>query len=114
MTDLSPDVQALLDESYKSDLTEEESEELLLLCGHGIGKKLSPSAQAVLDAHDNAPYENFAAADRLAVAAALRAAADQLVPAKFYNVNGGDRTVWETKRKVRDDLLVIAAELENQ
>jgi hypothetical protein len=37
---------------------------------------LSPAAQAVLDAHDNAPYENFVAADRLAVAAALRAAAD--------------------------------------
>jgi hypothetical protein len=30
---------------------------------------LSPAAQAVLDAHDNAPYENFVAADRLAVAA---------------------------------------------
>jgi hypothetical protein len=36
---------------------------------------LSPAAQAVLDAHDNAPFENFVAADRLAVAAALRAAA---------------------------------------
>lgn len=43
MTDLSPDVQGLLDESYESDLTEEESEQLLLMCGHGIGPKLSPA-----------------------------------------------------------------------
>lgn len=46
MTNLSPDVQGLLEESYESDLTEEEeSEELLLMCGHGIGPKLSPAAQ---------------------------------------------------------------------
>ena len=86
MTDLSPDVQGLLDESYKSDLTEEESEELLLLCGHGIGPKLSPAAQAVLDAYrdlswtpdeeDNSRYYKFSHRDGMA--AALRAAADQM------------------------------------
>ncbi len=104
MTDLSPDVQGLLDESYESDLTEKESERLLLLCGHGIGPKLSPAAQAVLDAHANAPYENFVAADRLAVAAALRAVADELSEElEFYN----ERVVSVS------DLLVIANELED-
>ena len=83
MTDLSPDVQALLNESYKSDLTEEESEELLLLCGHGIGPKLSSAADAVLDAYMNncgwldGPLEK----DYRCAAAVLRAAANQLTDA---------------------------------
>jgi hypothetical protein len=47
-----------------------------------------------------------------AIAAALRAAVDQVVPAILYNVNGEDRAVWETKRKVRNNLLAIADELE--
>jgi hypothetical protein len=69
---------------------------------------LSPAAQAVLDAHDNAPYENFVAADRLAVAAALRAAADQLgycrAPGEFEHLYGRIVEV--------DDLLAIATELD--
>jgi hypothetical protein len=64
---------------------------------------LSPTAQAVLDAHDNAPFENFVAADRLAVAAALRAAADQL----SYCLDGSAYYV-----VAKDDLLAIAAELD--
>jgi hypothetical protein len=75
---------------------------------------LSPAAQAVLKEYKLSWTADPFEMDIGALAGALRAAADQLVPAKFYNVNGGDRTVWETKRKVRDDLLVIAAELENQ
>ena len=90
MTDLSPAVQGLLDESYESDLTEEESEELLLLCGHGIGPKLSPATHAVLDAYTDAPMSG-----RIALAAALRAAASQL-----------------TSAKSSDALRAIAAELE--
>ena len=39
---------------------------------------LSPSAQAVLDAYDNAPFVDFDIADRVAIAAALLAAADQV------------------------------------
>lgn len=39
---------------------------------------LSPAAQAVLDAYDNSPFDEDYG-DRLAIAAALRAAADQLV-----------------------------------
>jgi hypothetical protein len=79
---------------------------------------VSPAAQAVFAAYHEEAIDYIESwgsfSHKRGIAAALRAAADQLVPAKFYNVNGGDRTVWETKRKVRDDLLVIAAELENQ
>jgi hypothetical protein len=76
---------------------------------------LSPAAQAVLEAGreyatqawSDATHQRF----NLGIAAALRATADQVVPATFFNVNGGDRTVWETKRKVRDYFLAIADEL---
>ena len=93
MTDLSPDVQALLDESYKSDLTEKESEELLLLCGHGIGPKLSPAAFAVWDAAWDCPVGDCSIKQgrRRQIAAALRAAVDQVVPPaleeEFYDRN---------------------------
>jgi 20S proteasome alpha/beta subunit len=97
MTDLSPDVEALLDKSYESDLTEEESEELLLLCGHGIGPKLSPAAQAVLDSAINVAESPDAEA---IAAAALRAAADQVVPEKLESYG------------IRYELLRIATELE--
>jgi hypothetical protein len=106
MTDLSPDVQALLDKSYKSDLTEEESEELLLLCGHGIGPKLSPAADAVLDAYMNncgwldGPLEK----DYRCAAAVLRAAADQLTPYSVEDVPGA--------AFCRNKILAIANELE--
>lgn len=75
MTDLSPDVQKMLDESYESDLTEEESERLLVMCGHGIGPKLSPAAQAVLDAGMEHSGPAFEPVVRRLTAAALRAAA---------------------------------------
>jgi hypothetical protein len=63
---------------------------------------LSPQARAVLDAFNNAPFdEEHGEPD--AIAAALRAAADQVVPADvdyFKSLN------------VRRNLLAIAAELE--
>lgn len=70
--------------------------------------ELSPEAQAVLDA-----YVNEDRAGRLAVAAALRAAADHpyQVPA---NIRGDD--YWHYRAGVeaeRDRNLAIAAELEN-
>jgi hypothetical protein len=68
--------------------------------------RLSPAAQAVLDAF-NEVYES----DRHAVAAALRAAADQLMPLT--------KTPWGstlipilTAEESRNGLLAIAAELE--
>jgi hypothetical protein len=99
MTDLSPDVEALLDESYESDLTEEESEELLLLCGHGIGPKLSPAANAVLNAYMNncgwldGPLEK----DYRCAAAVLRAVTKEL---KYFGIT-------------EKNILAIAAELES-
>ena len=65
---------------------------------------LSPAAQAVLDASSDAPVGDGWNADRLAIAAALRAATDQVAPVS-------------TNRKqleIRFDLLRIATELEAQ
>ena len=60
-------------EQFMENISNEEHERLLLLCGHGIGAWLSPAAQAVLDA-----YGDFEPANVDAMAAALRAAADLL------------------------------------
>jgi hypothetical protein len=62
---------------------------------------LSPAAQAILDA-----YGDFEAADTDAMAAALRAVAEQVAPEVW--LESDDIT------EARDALLVIAAELENQ
>jgi hypothetical protein len=81
---------------------------------------LSPAAQAVMDA-----YVSEDRAGRLAVAAALRAAADQVVsestePNRTINIEPekdvvfiGAWHIWNTQRKVRSQLLAIAAELDN-
>jgi hypothetical protein len=70
---------------------------------------LSPAAQAVLDAYDNAPFVDYDIGDRVAIAAALRAAADQVV-----SDPQSDPTTWTQCAflGVREDLLAIAAELE--
>jgi len=63
--------------------------------------KLSPAAEAVLDAvHDVIPDTSFA--EVRAVAAALRAAADQVVPTPEHLLEFG----------IRKQLLAIADELE--
>ena len=72
---------------------------------------LSPAAQAVLDAvedHGKFVYRNLAAA-------ALRAAADQVVPEEPLN-GGNQRWMYErdTRQESRTQLLAIAAELESQ
>ena len=66
--------------------------------------ELSPAAQAVYDAAMNSPEEVPYEHD---IAAALRAAADQLVP-KDVDPSGD----WTDKDEVRYQLLAIAAELE--
>ena len=79
---------------------------------------LSPAAQAVLDAANNeldhAPWDVSYLA-KPAVAAALRAAADQVVPEE--PLYGGDQR-WEYERDARQEsrkkLLAIATELEAQ
>lgn len=65
---------------------------------------LSPAAQAVLDAADigfSTPSER--------IAAALRAAADQVVPEFWHEDND---IYGETMQDVRGQLLAIAAELD--
>jgi hypothetical protein len=66
---------------------------------------LSPAAQAVLNACRAVPHLR----DCPSIAAALRAAADQVVP-EFWHEEGDIYA--ETKHDVRADLLAIAAELE--
>jgi hypothetical protein len=82
---------------------------------------LSPAAQAVLDAVnkelDEAPWNLTFIADS-AAAAALRAAADQVVPEPPMLVPGG-RTYEEAwtatvQDAIRHQLLAIAAELEGR
>jgi hypothetical protein len=77
---------------------------------------LSPAAQAVFDAYWESPWDQSLQQheDRLAIAAALRAAADQVVPGDAREPHGtGFRWGrWAAKQDVRHDLLAIAAELE--
>jgi hypothetical protein len=69
--------------------------------------ELSPAAQAVLDAYINAPCGKPRS---VWVAAALRAAADQLVPEqKPWHLTG---IPGSTRQDVRAELLAIADELE--
>ena len=83
-----------------------------------MNEPLSPAAQAVLDAFLNGYTCNpeFGVAfesDRNGLAAALEAAADQVVPEE--PLNGGDqRWMYErdTRQESRTQLLAIAAELE--
>jgi hypothetical protein len=74
---------------------------------------LSPTAQAVLDASSDAPVGDGWNADRLAIAAALRAAADQVVPSDTVEPRNYLPMAMECQR-IRSELLAIAAELEAQ
>ena len=66
----------ILDPGCESDLTEEEQNRLLLMCGHAVAPPLSPAAKAVLDAAYALPLKN----GQPNIAAALRAAVEQVVP----------------------------------
>ena len=70
--------------------------------------ELSPAAQAVLDAVT--PYPIHEAA----IAAALRAAADQVVPLrrKPLYADSAEESAWSAQQDTREELLAIAAELE--
>jgi hypothetical protein len=80
-------------------LTNEEHEALLLMSEHAIAPPLLPAAQAVLDAFLAAPI-----CAEVKLAAALRAAADQLQERKPRASIGID---WSSS-----ELYAIAAELE--
>ena len=78
---------------------------------------LSPAAKAVMDACTDAPIQiNWAT--KLAAAAALRAAADQVVPLTSkpndtFCIPPVATMVWMRETNIRKVLLAIAAELES-
>jgi hypothetical protein len=73
-------------------------------------KQISPAAQAVVDAAITG--RGYL---QPAIAAALRAAADQVVPKRDTPLLGDDASYanWNARDDVRDELLTIAAELDN-
>ena len=91
----------ILDDSYESDLTEEEHERLILMSEHAVAKPLSPAAQAVLRAYRSShlTINNLAAALRAAVAHTQQ----------HHGHDVYSREVWECDA---DELLAIADELE--
>ena len=78
---------------------------------------LSPAAQSVMDAFLKAPMgQSHVDDDLIAIAAALRAAADQVVPEEDPPADFLDHPVAaeiEQRQSTRAKLLAIAAELES-
>ena len=73
---------------------------------------LSPAAQAVLDAASDSLDRRGYISDQ--VAAALRAAADQLIPPVEFDRRYTTRERWDARDDIRAELLAIATELEAQ
>ena len=73
---------------------------------------LSPAAQAVASATEILVHNGFSG--RQVAAAALRAAADQVVPQrrKPMYADSWEESAWTAEQDTRADLLAIAAELE--
>ena len=93
----------ILDDSYESDLTDEEHERLILMSEHAIAKPLSPAAQAVLAAYRSThlSINNLAAALR-----AVAQQAEDLYCADLV-VDDSDGAVFVLRQ-----LMLIADELE--
>ena len=93
----------ILDDTYESDLTEEEHERLILMSEHAIAKPLSPPAQAVLAAYRSThlSINNLAAALR-----AVAQQAEDLYCADLV-VDDSDGAVFVLRQ-----LMLIADELE--
>ena len=83
---------------------------------HQASADLSPAAFAVWDAAWDCPIGDCSIKQgrRRQIAAALRAAADQVVPAPL--VTPGGSKIWpsEPELSIRESLLAIAAEIEAQ
>ena len=74
---------------------------------------LSPSAQSVMDAYWNTPSGPVTTQiHQVAVAAALRAVADQVVPSVPFDRRYITEDRWNALDDIRDEILTIAAELE--
>ena len=97
-------------EQLMDDLTNEEHEALILMSEHAVAPPLSPDAKAVLNAAYALPLKN----GQPNIAAALRAAADQVVPPaleeEFYDRNHA--LPLQKMVEIRQKLNAIAAELE--
>ena len=80
---------------------------------------LSPATQAVLDAFENASDGEYVEGvwvvnERTMLAAALRAAADQVVPSTYAQLmEDYELVMWTANDDTRTELLAIAAELED-
>ena len=76
---------------------------------------LSPTAQAVLNAYENSPQTGFCLGEQKALAAALRALADQVVPHEVVPpvLRGNDLHRLAQRQHTRSEILAIAAELES-
>ena len=100
----------ILDDSYESDLTDEEHERLILMSEHAIAKPLSPAAKAILDALDfnelNGPQQLVARANAAAV---LHIAALHLHAEEEETCGGCSYALMIEV----DDLLSLANELES-
>jgi hypothetical protein len=75
---------------------------------------LSPAAQAVLDAYNAGFIRPVAVHYKPRIAAALRAAADQVVPQrrKPTDPDSWEEATWTAQQNTREELFAIAAELE--
>jgi hypothetical protein len=101
-------------EQLMEDLTNEEHEALLLMSEHGIAAPLSPATQAVVAAYRANWQDNYLKQDVGCLAAALRAAADQVVPDDVNPVGDAhDDARHDQWMRIRLKILAIAAELEN-
>ena len=79
-------------------------------------KPLSPGAQTVLDAFAADSYGVWLEGDPDRIAAALRAAADQVVPVRAWHESDND-AAWQRHQMsviINRRILAIAAELEAQ
>jgi hypothetical protein len=102
----------ILDDSYESDLTDEEHERLILMSEHAIAKPLSTEARKVFEAfnsefdwvEDGVPGPQFNS-----IAAALRAAALHLHAEEEETCGGCSYALMIEV----DDLLSLANELES-
>ena len=95
----------ILDDTYESDLTEEEHERLILMSEHAVAPPWSPLTSAVWRAFKDAPE-----CAEVKLAAALRAAAYRVAPARPVL----DSCCEHYEQAIRHKLLAIASELESQ
>jgi hypothetical protein len=81
---------------------------------YGLDGMLSPAAQAVMDAWESEWSKGSFCHEERSVAAALRAAADQVVPdaADYMRAAIASLDWWDAHDQIRAELLGIAAELE--